>query len=199
MATTALPYSAQHYNSLLNIEDASNNFTPADIALLTTAIGQVFIKHNVQRLFGITLLHSHFSLDENEILLNTESSAVPWETPGRVEELLNVKCNAWRFVEQGIAPYEFTSDISPRPKVSDFQPFLSELKALLESLGLIKKLGIYVFTSDDLDSNAQVESMPGHVDNTLPLDIAPDNRPNRSIEVVWQFYLFSELGTKRRK
>jgi hypothetical protein len=52
--------------------------------------------------------------------------------------------------------------MSSRPNVSDFQPLLSELRALLDSLGLIEKLGIYVFTSKDLDLTTQVEFIPGH-------------------------------------
>ena len=81
MATAVLAYSAQHYNSLPSIADASRSLKPADIALLTTTIGQVFVKHKVQKLFSIILLHNHFSLDENEILVNYESVAVPWKTP----------------------------------------------------------------------------------------------------------------------
>jgi hypothetical protein len=82
MATTVLLYSAQHYNSSPNIEDAGASFKPADIALLTTTIGQMFIKHNVQKLFGIILLHNYFSLNEDEILGNIRSMATPWKTPG---------------------------------------------------------------------------------------------------------------------
>lgn len=83
MATTVLPYSAQHYNSLPSIADAGRSLQPADIALLTTTIGQVFVKHKVQKLFGIILLHNHFSLDEDEILVNIGSVAVPWKTSSR--------------------------------------------------------------------------------------------------------------------
>ena len=35
------------------------------------------------------------------------SVAVSWKTPNRVERLRDVRGGAWRFTEQGIAPYEF--------------------------------------------------------------------------------------------
>jgi len=199
MATAVLPYSTQHYNSLPSIADAGRSLKPADIALLTTTIGQVFVKHKVQKLFGIILLHNHFSLDENEILVNIGSVAVPWKTPSLAEQLRDVKGSAWRFTEQGIAPYEFAYDVSSLPDVSGFQPFISELRALLDRLGLTEKLGICVFTSEDLDSTTRVEFTQGRANITLPFDIAPEDGPNRSIEAVWQFDLSPELGTETRK
>jgi hypothetical protein len=196
MATAVLLYSVQHYNSLPSIADAGSSLKPADIALLTTTIGQVFVKHKVQKLFGIILLHNYFSLDENEILVNIGSVAVPWKTLSLVEQLRHVKGSAWRFTEQGIAPYEFAYDVSSRPDVSGFQPFISELRALLDRLGLTEKLGICVFTGEDLDSITQVEFTQGRANITLPFDIAPEDGPNRSIEAVWQFDLPPELGTE---
>lgn len=80
MATAVLSYNAQNYNSLPSIADAGTDLKPADIALLTSTIGQVFVKHEVQNLFGIILLHNHFSLDADEILVNIGSVAVPWKT-----------------------------------------------------------------------------------------------------------------------
>lgn len=77
MATAVLSYDAQNYDSLPSIADAGTDLKPADIALLTSTIGQVFVKHEVQNLFGIILLHSHFSLDADEMLVNIGSVAVP--------------------------------------------------------------------------------------------------------------------------
>jgi hypothetical protein len=86
--------------------------------------------------------------------------------------------------------------VSLRPDVSSFQLFICELRALLDRLGLTEKLGICVFTSEDLDSITQVEFTQGCVNITLSFDIAPKDRLNRSIEAVWQFDLPPELGTK---
>lgn len=179
--------------------EAGVNLKSADIALLTTTIGQVFMKHEVQNLFGIILLHNHFSLDENEMLVNIGSVAVPWKTTSLAEQLQDVKGSAWRFTEHGVAPYEFTYDATLLPDVSGFQPFLSELRVLLDCLGLTEKLGICAFRGEDLDSTTQVEFTQGRANITLPFDIAPEDGQIRSIEAVWQFDFSPESGTERGK
>lgn len=200
MATAVLSYSVEHYNSLPSIADAGISLQPADISLLTTMIGQVFVKHEVQNLFGIILLHNHFSLDENEILVNIGSVAVPWKTTSRAEQLRDVQGSAWRFTERGVAPYEFAYDVNslPLPDVSDFQPFLSEFRVLLDRLGLTGKLGICAFREgEDLDSTTQMEFTQGRANITLPFDIDPEDGPSRPIEAVWQFVFSSKSDTER--
>lgn len=189
MATAVISYNAQNYISLPSIADAGTDLKPADIALLTSTIGQVFVKHEVQNLFGIILLHNHFFLDADEMLVNIGSVAVPWKTSSLATQLHDVRGSAWRFTEQGVAPYEFAYDIASRPDIGSFQPFLSELGALLDRLGLTGKLGICAFTREDQDATTQVEFTQGRANITLPFDIAPQDGPDRSIEAVWQFDL----------
>lgn len=199
MATAILPYNAQQYNSLPSIADAGTSLKPEDIAILTSTIGQVFVKHEVQNIFGIILLHNHFSLDVDEMLVNIGSVAVPWKTSSLATQLRNVRGSAWRFTEQGVAPYEFAYDVAPGPDVGGFQPFLSELRALLQHLGLAEKLGICAFTREDQDTTTQVEFTQGRANITLPFDIAPQDGPDQSIEAVWQFDLPPGSGTEDRK
>jgi hypothetical protein len=187
MSTKILPYTSQHYNSLPSIAEAGSSLTPTDIALLTSTIGQVCIKHNVQKYFGITLLHNHFPLSDNEMLVSIGSVAVPWKTTSRAPELRDIKGSSWRFTDQGIVPYEFAYDVDSRVDLSDFLPFLSELRIVLERLDLMGKLGVCVFASEDLDNTTQVEFTQGRANITLPFDIAPEEGTNRSIEAVWQF------------
>lgn len=89
--------------------------------------------------------------------------------------------------------------MSSLPDVSGFQPFISELRALLDRLGLTEKLGICVFTGEDLGSTTRVEFTQGRANITLPFDIAHEDGPDRSIEAVWQLDLSPELGTETRK
>lgn len=134
MALSVLPYSTHDYNSLPNIMDAGNNLKSSDIDLLTKEIGQVFIKHGVEKLFGIILLHNHFSLEEDEMLVNIGSVAVPWKTSSLAQQLDDVKGSAWVFTKNGVSPYEFTYQEVPQPEVHHFQPFVAELAATLERL-----------------------------------------------------------------
>ena len=199
MATAVLSYNAQHYNSLPSIADAGTNLKPEDIALLTSTIGPVFVKHEVQNLFGITLLRNHFPLDSDELLVNIGSVAVPWKTLSLATQLRDARSSAWRFTQQGVAPYEFVYDVASRPDVGGFRPFLSELRALLDRLGLMEKLGVCAFTREDQDATTQVEFTQGRANITLPFDIDPQDGPDRSIEAVWQFDLPPGSGTENRK
>ncbi|KAI1076823.1 hypothetical protein F5B20DRAFT_593843 [Whalleya microplaca] len=196
MTTAVLPYSVQHYNSLPDIEDAGNNLKPEDISLLTTAIGQVFIGHKVQKLFGLTLLYNNFPLDEDEMLVNTGDVSIPWKTSGLDAKLRVVKGSAWRFTEQGLFPYEFAFDGTRRADINSFQPFLSELGDLLKCLGLMEKFGVCSLTNGDINSAPKVESPQGRDSVTVPFDAAPGDGPDRLIETVWQFDLAPELGSE---
>lgn len=195
MGTVVLPYSAQHYNSLPGIEDAGSGLKPSDIEQLTAAVGNVFVKHQVQSLFGIILLHNHFPLDEDEMLVNIGSVAIPWKTSSLAQELRDVKGSSWRFTDKGLAPYEFVHDTATRLNIDGFQSFLSELRAVLERLGLVEKLGVCAFSRGDLDVATQVEFTQGRANITLPFDIAPEQGQNKSVEAVWQFDLSPDQGT----
>ncbi|KAI9748038.1 MAG: hypothetical protein M4579_007327 [Chaenotheca gracillima] len=146
----------------------------------------------------------HPLLEALEYLFNPRMAvvlpvAVPWKTASFAEQLRDVKSSAWRFTELGIAPFEFAYDVSSRPDVSGFQPFISEPRALLDRLGLTEKLGICVFTGEDPSLTTQIEFTQGRANITLPFDIAPENGPNRSIEAVWRFDLSLELDTETRE
>ncbi|KUJ11613.1 uncharacterized protein LY89DRAFT_674189 [Mollisia scopiformis] len=163
MSNIVLPYSAHHYNSLPDIMDASLNFKPTDATFLTTIIGQLFVKHQVQKHFGIILLHKHFPLDENEKLVNCQAVAVPWKTSSHDEQMS-----------------------------AALEPFLSELRAVLKRLGLLEKLGICAFTSEDADSDAQMEFTLGRANITLLFDVDPGDD---SIDAVWKFEQPSEFDS----
>ncbi|KYK59810.1 hypothetical protein DCS_00944 [Drechmeria coniospora] len=194
--TSVLPYSPQHYSSLPSIEDASETLTSDAVALLTSAIGHVFVKHQVQKLFGIVLLHNHFTLKDDEILVNFGSVAVPWKTTSSAKQLLDVKGSAWRFTKDGLVPYEFTHYAYPAADIGGFQSFLSELRDLLCSFGLVEKLGICALQDGVGDRAPQVEFTQGRANITLPFDIDPTEGPDNSIEASWEFESPSESNSK---
>ena len=96
MGTAIVPYPAQHYNSLPTIEDTGSSLKPPDIEQLAATVGQVFAKHQFWSFFRLILLYNHFSLDQDQILVNTGSVAIPWRTPSLVPALHDVKGSSWR-------------------------------------------------------------------------------------------------------
>ena len=145
-------------------------------------------------------LHNHFSLDADEMLVNIGSVAVPWKTSSLATQLQDVRGSAWHFTDQGVAPVRVRVRYSTQYLMSPaFSPFLSELRALLQRLGLTEKLGICAFTREDQDSTTRVEFTQGRANITLPFDIAPEEGQDRSIEAVWQFEMPPGSSNKSRK
>ena len=127
MATTMLPYSVRHYNSLPELEEAdvSLELVWKFVALLTD-LGSTFLKHHVKNKFAIILLHNHFLLNENEMLVSIGNVTIPWNIASGAKEFENVKAVCWRFVGDGVTPYEFAYCTTTVPSLEDeaHAPFL---------------------------------------------------------------------------
>lgn len=137
----------QHYGSLPPILRAGHNAEPSGaIEALQSVIGNVFVKHGVDKELGIILLHNHFDLSPPEILVQFGYSTVSWQTT-RNPNLTNVVPAARRFVEEGLAPYEFAYSnphgASPAPvlTVGRHGSFLAELQAVVKERKLMDVLG----------------------------------------------------------
>ncbi|KAJ9137753.1 hypothetical protein NKR23_g9013 [Pleurostoma richardsiae] len=186
MATAILPYSAQHYNSLPSIQDAGRSLTPSELEELPAAVGGIFVRHAVQDRFGLILLHNHFPVEADEMLVSFGNVALPYKTSSPAAELCDIKGSSWRFVDKDLIPYEFVHNSASRPGIQDFQPFLSELRPALERLGLTKKLGICILAPEGQNTTQHIEITRDRMNITLPFDISPDDK---SIEAVWGFEL----------
>ncbi|KAL8724399.1 MAG: hypothetical protein Q9166_007970, partial [cf. Caloplaca sp. 2 TL-2023] len=187
MALQVLPYSVEHHNSLPELGVAKEQFDSAKVLdILCTKIGQVFVKHHVQNILGVTLLHNHFFLNPYEILVNIDSVAVPWATTSGTTELSAVNPTAWRFTDQGLAPYEFAykAVVAPLDR-HPMQGFLLELAAILNKYNLTNILGICSLGETSVDGPATIEFTEGRANITLPFDIAPND--GGAIDAMWQF------------
>ena len=78
MALHVLPYAVEHYNSLLELRIAKDQFESARASeILFTEIGKAFVKYHVENTLGIALLHNYFLLEHYEMLVNVDTVAVP--------------------------------------------------------------------------------------------------------------------------
>lgn len=193
MAVALLEYNPKHYDTLPPVLQAGRNAEPSGaIEALESIIGRVFIKHGVDKELGIILLHNHFDLSPTEILVQFGNSAVPWHT-SRNPDLTNVVPAAWRFVEKGLAPYEFTysnPDGSNPAFVLNTEKhgaFLTELLAVLKERELTDVLGLVALEDKDIDSPPLVEIESGRSTIALNVDINPQPETDAWIHVVWQF------------
>lgn len=81
MSVALLEYNPRHYDTLPPVLEAGRNAEPSGaIEALESVIGNVFVKHGVEKELGIILLHNRFDLSPTEILVQFRNSAVPWQT-----------------------------------------------------------------------------------------------------------------------
>jgi hypothetical protein len=64
---------AARFNELLNLWDANETKNKQVTEETFKTLGQLFLYYHVESIFALTLLHKHFLLEENEILLETGS------------------------------------------------------------------------------------------------------------------------------
>lgn len=186
MATEILFYSSTCFNSLPTIEDAYMDLSNRDQDRLFSDIGKIFVEHKVEGLFGLSLLHNHFLLEENEILVNIGPVSVPWKTTSLAPQLQNVNSSAWMFTSDGITPYEFIHSESAVAAIENFPEFLHALHERLDALGLSNTFGIYAVDGKDNDG-LRVEFTQGRANITLPFDIDPQVGSQNFIEAMWEF------------
>src|SRR5437588_10597571 len=61
------------FNELPNLWDANEAKNKQVTEETFNVLGQLFLAYHVENIFGLTLLHNHFLLEEGEILLETGS------------------------------------------------------------------------------------------------------------------------------
>ncbi|KAL9014416.1 MAG: hypothetical protein Q9173_000937 [Seirophora scorigena] len=181
-----MPYSVEHYKSLPELGVAKDQFDSAEVLdVLFTEIGGVIVKHHVEYIFGIALFHNHFLLEPNEMLVHmSDSAAVPWDTTSGAKELSDVNATAWRFTDQGLAPYEFahaavvaSADRHPMPS------FLVESAVMLQKWKLTNLLGLCSLGETSVEDPVTMEFSDGRVNITLST-FAPNY--GSAIDAVWQ-------------
>ena len=187
MAVPVLPYTAEYYNSLPELQEAKRQFESAQaFEILYMEIGKAFIKHHVENILGAILLHNHFLVGPHEKLVNIEDNiAVPVDTSG-TKQLGPVNASAWRFMTNGIAPYEFTR--TEQETSLDSQPmqsFLEEFAAILAKWNLTNIVGITSLKGTPVDGSTTMEFTSGRANITLPFDIAPND--GNVVDAMWQF------------
>ena len=185
MAVPNLPYSVEYHNSLPDIADAKIQFDSLDAdKILFTDIGRAFVKHHVEIMLGVVLLHNHFLLAQDEILVNVGPVAVPWKTDSGAKELKDVYPSSWGFTKDGIAAYEF-GHAAPRVALdSQLQLFLSELGAILTKRNMTGLFGICALDDGSIDRPTSFEFNEGRANITFPFDFCPHKGSN--VDAMWQ-------------
>lgn len=79
---------SEFFHTLPELDDAVHSFVVNDVKSKLILFGRIFAKHSVVDEFGLVMVHRHFDMSENEVLVETLndqkslSVASPWTIEG---------------------------------------------------------------------------------------------------------------------
>lgn len=186
---TALPYSAEHYDSLPDIMDAAESLASSGVlSSLASSIGSIFVKHGTEDIFGLILLHRHFDMEPTERLVEFGNVSVPWDVTSNGEEMGKIQPVSWRFVGGGIVPYEFTANqLGQLLEGCDYDAFVNHLSNALQSMRLDHTFGLCRMTSSAIHGHPTMEFTSGRANVTVPDSMWALDCDSAAVEAAWQF------------
>src|SRR6187402_3384765 len=86
MATLVSTYSSNLFNTLPHVEVAHDTFNSRNgLSTLESSLQQLFSRFNVNPCLGIALVHRHFALTENEVLVDVNGTSTAWRLSDTTE------------------------------------------------------------------------------------------------------------------
>jgi hypothetical protein len=155
------------YNSVDHFDVAKEKLQTIDLQSCLSKIRGIFIKHGMQKRFGLRLNHKHFDLKVDELLVEgmddseSLSVSVPWRNIKQIEaQPLDVQhwednglrgkafiaAHSWVIREDAtLQPYEFYTTDKPmetNTSAPEVRKFLSDLAQCLNTMGVLHLFGL---------------------------------------------------------
>jgi hypothetical protein len=180
------PYSTSLFNTLRDVDDSSRHFdAQGGPHLISNALQKLFIEYDMTSLLGLVLVHRHFSMESQEVLVDVNGSSTPWSregaqvaADGSFEKYGgHVKPSSWLVSEGRLMPYEFCF-VAPQAlgaegqvqKYVEISPeFVSNFATILTAHGLMGVLGLCLLREP---MRRAIEVTEGRANVTYP---APDD------------------------
>ncbi|KAJ5626392.1 hypothetical protein N7510_002701 [Penicillium lagena] len=135
------------YNLLPNDEDQ-----PQVQRIHLQELASLFTRFNVQKIFGVHLIHGHFQIEEDKIMLGTSLKSVRgcWTQPTSIADIkpAEIHGHIFKLTASGeMQAYEYRQ--GPTTSLNDVDPlFFQELVIYLQAHHLVNILGLQVLTND---------------------------------------------------
>lgn len=99
---------SEFFHSVPDLHDAVHSFADNEVRSKLPVFGKLFVKHSVTKEFGLAMVHRHFDISKNEVLVETVndeksiSVTSPWIIKGTFIQinplvLLNNSCNRSKY------------------------------------------------------------------------------------------------------
>ncbi len=142
------------FHSLSSLYDANRAFQANDgLAFVESKLKSLILRHKVSSLFGVALLHRHFDMEKDTILVEKQGVSTPWQyTSDMAKHGGKIVPNSW-FVDNGrCLPYEFSFVPFTKPEppeLSTYASFATEYFQLVEAAGLQDLVGLRRLFGDE--------------------------------------------------
>ncbi|KAJ9130463.1 hypothetical protein NKR23_g12191 [Pleurostoma richardsiae] len=132
------------------------------------SLGELFVRHGVQDMFGIHLLHGHFTAPQGTVLFGTQfqvsgRSQACWTKPVPVADLATelIHGHVFRLQPDGsFIPYEFHAGDADSKAANTGPAFFQELADFLRCNGLADLIALQVLDSSRDKTNMELQVGP---------------------------------------
>lgn len=150
-------------------------------------LAALFVRNRAHGIFGIHLVHAHFAIPENTVLLgvNHDFPRCRWTNATTIQttDLGNVHGHIFVLTDHGFHPYEYQS--GPMPDLSPVNDtFLVEFADFLDANNLTTLVGLQVL--DRYPSNMLELVLP---QGTIMLDMSDLKGCVTTVQTGWKFML----------
>ncbi|KAJ2896234.1 hypothetical protein MKZ38_005728 [Zalerion maritima] len=220
------PYRADVFNDILGLGDSNKAFQSQNgPAVIDSPMRDLLFQHQVTHIFGVCLVHRHFPLKNNEILVEVNGTSTAWEVselqpslPGKPIQCYKkpgglVKPHCWTVDSNGLfRPYEFFfepfganatpdhgTDHDLQEIVAKKKDFFLQFCDLLDRHRLRGIVGLRLLHRNEINK-AMVEVSEKLANITFPLppgfDLAQLSSVN-GLEATWAYTCQNEASADR--
>ena len=179
---------ASHYNTLTRFEHQRHHVSQS----LLNELGILFVRHNMHHDFGLCLLHRHYDIPNNSVMVHSKAEkGVDICQPEKVGLRTIQPCAFFSPSREEFLPFEYETPTTSEPSPVPNDCFLSELASFLWSKGLDRILGFSrVSPSDHPWSEALLFENKG----TIASQVSTETEMCDDIATEWAFVVSDTEG-----
>ncbi|KAJ5414892.1 hypothetical protein N7509_000226 [Penicillium cosmopolitanum] len=165
-------YSVEHFHTLPSLEVARANFAKLNgDELVKNVFKEFFIEQGMDRTFGLAMLHRHFDLEPDEMLVDYEGTSIPWNA-AHVSGMNSPEPAIWAISSDGdFKPTEFyfSADRSLAMGEEELR-FMKRFQVLLHEHKATQSFGLCRYPGDDFNGLCEVTHGRANI-NLKPSDV----------------------------
>jgi len=205
MLQEVVAFNPSNFNALPDIEIADAEMRAAGtLTTVLTALGPVFVKHNMCDKWGISLLHNHWPVEPGEVAVqHAEQTNSPREFETRPRSMVNSGAEFWPTIlaispgsEATLEPVEFSTESYAYEAGNALtSEFIRDFCQTLNANGLGNVFGLIAPQTVSSPELEFVEFNPGGRVSVLKETTVAGHNRTRLIETSWRLVPDKVAGT----